>query len=190
MKTYIDGVLRISHTASAQDLLSPLPEIFTIGRQYSWVVDGVIDEFRISDIPRSCEGPTAPTVDCVGFGPPMASGPVTARGNRALPLKAELFDANGYEVTDLELTAPPAIQVTFQSTGGGDAQDVTEDALPVGFGTDGNEFEYNLADGVWQFNLKTKNYTAGGTYTITMVSGDESEYLIDPTCQAAFVREE
>jgi hypothetical protein len=120
----------------------------------------------------------------------MASGPVTARGNRALPLKAELFDANGYEVTDLELTAPPAIQVTFQSTGGGDAQDVTEDALPVGFGTDGNEFEYNLADGVWQFNLKTKNYTAGGTYTITMVSGDESEYLIDPTCQAAFVREE
>jgi DNA-binding beta-propeller fold protein YncE len=134
--------------------------------------------------------PTAEHLSCTGFQPPMASGPVTARGNRALPLKAQLFDGDGLEVTDLEITAPPVLQVTFLSAGGGDAQDVTDDALPAGFGTEGNEFEYNLANGVWQFNLKTKNYSAAGTYTITMVSGDESEYLIDPTCEAVFEKDE
>ena len=56
--------------------------------------------------------------------------------------------------------------------------------------TEGNEFEYNLVDQVWQYNLKTKDYTAAGTYTITIVSGDDSEYIIDPTCEALFEREE
>jgi hypothetical protein len=116
----------------------------------------------------------------------MASGTVTARGNRALPLKAQLFDADGYELTDLDMTAPPVLQVMFQSATGGDPVDVTDDALPAGFGTEGNEFEYNLAEGVWQYNLKTKDYTAAGTYTITMVSGNDTEYTIDPMCEAAF----
>ena len=129
-------------------------------------------------------------LSCTGFQPPMASGPVTARGPRALPLKAQLFDAEGYEMTDLELTAPPVLQVIFTPAEGGGAIDVTDDALPVGFGTEGNQFEYNLADQVWQYNLKTKDYTAAGTYTITMVSGDDSEYLIDPTCEATFERQE
>jgi hypothetical protein len=40
---------------------------------------------------------------------------------------------------------------------------------------------------VWQFNLKTKNYTAQGTYTVSIVSGDEGEYTIDPPVQAEFV---
>jgi hypothetical protein len=92
----------------------------------------------------------------------------------------------------------PEVNITLISQlGGGTAlgvwvnpQDVPEDALPDRFGTEGNEFEYNLADGVWQYNLKTKNHTAAGTYTITMVSGNESEYMIDLTCAAAFGRED
>ena len=55
-------------------------------------------------------------------------------------------------------------------------------------GTDGNIFEYNPDTLMWQFNLKTKNYTAPGTYTITMKSGDENEYLVE-TCTATFVIE-
>lgn len=47
-----------------------------------------------------------------------------------------------------------------------------------------------LSDGAWQYNLKTSNYTAPGTYTITIVSGDETEYRIDPSCEAAFERAE
>jgi hypothetical protein len=120
----------------------------------------------------------------------MASGTVTARGNRALPLKAQLFDGDGLEVDDLGLTAPPVLQVLFQAAGSTGAVDVTDDALPAGMGTEGNEFEYNLVDLVWQFNLKTKNYTAPGTYTITMVSGDEAEYVIDQACEATFERED
>ena len=41
----------------------------------------------------------------------------------------------------------------------------------------------------WQFNLKTRNYEAPGTYTITMVSGDGAEYRVEPTCEAQFVIE-
>ena len=44
-------------------------------------------------------------------------------------------------------------------------------------------------DGIWQFNLKIKDLTALGSYTITMVSGDDSEYEIDPTCEVVFERE-
>ena len=130
----------------------------------------------------------APILSCSGFQSPMASGTVTARGNRALPLKAQLFDVDGFEMTDLNLVSPPVLQVIFLSATGSDAVDVTDDALPAGFGTDGNEFEFAVADGIWQYNLKTKNYSAVGTYAITMVSGDESEYIIDPTCEAAFER--
>jgi len=76
------------------------------------------------------------------------------------------------------------IQVIFEN-GVEPAEDVTDDALPAGAGTDGNQFEF--LDSKWQFNLKTKNYSAAGTYTTTMESGDEAEYLIDPTCEATFV---
>ena len=88
----------------------------------------------------------------------------------------------------MAITAPPVLQVTYQSATEDDPTDVSNEAFPAGWGTDGNEFEYNLADQIWQYNLKTKNYSAAGTYTITMVSGDDSEYIIDPTCTATFLR--
>jgi hypothetical protein len=127
---------------------------------------------------------------CVGFEPPMDRGPVTVRGNRAVPLKAQLFDGADGEVSDVDIGAPPVLQVSFRSTTEGDPVDVSADAYPVGWGTEGNQFEYNFVDQVWQYNLKTKNYSAAGTYTIKMVSGDDSEYIIDPTCQATFERDD
>jgi hypothetical protein len=130
-----------------------------------------------------------PDLRCFGFQPPVASGSVTARGNRALPFKAQLYDADGYLITDSDIAAPPVIQVLFDSGGGGDPVDVTDDALPAGMGSDGNQFEFDLLDESWHFNLKTKDYNAVGTYTVTMVTGDASEYIIDPTCEAVFVRQ-
>lgn len=126
------------------------------------------------------------TLACTGFEPPMASGPVKVKGKRALPLKAELFDADGIVITDLDLTAQPVVQVLFDS-GGGMAVDVTADALPVGLGDEGNQFVYTAAR--WQYNLKTLDYTAPGTYTVFMASGDDAEYGINPTCEASFVIE-
>jgi len=122
---------------------------------------------------------------CTGFEPPLDNGPVTVKKNRALPLKAQLFDSDGIPVTDVGIVALPVIQVLYDSGMGGDAVDVTVDALPAGQGTEGNQFVFT-DDGKWQFNLKTKNYTAVGIYTILMVSGDDAEYSIDPTCAVDF----
>ena len=117
----------------------------------------------------------------------MAGGPVTVRANRALPLKAELFDTYGYAVTDVDLFAPPVVQVWFDPGTGSPPIDVTGDALPAGQGDDGNQFIFTGSQ--WQYNLKTLHYSAQGTYTITMASGDDTEYLISPTCNSEFVIE-
>ena len=92
-------------------------------------------------------------------------------------------------VTDMDLTAPPVVQVLFDSGLGGDPVDVTDDVLPAGQSSEGNIFSFDLEDSEWHYNLKTKNYDAPGTYAITVVSGDESEFRVDPTCTAIFVVE-
>ena len=80
-------------------------------------------------------------------------------------------------LSDFDILALPVLQVLFDPSGDGDAIDVTNEAFPAGQGTDGNQFVFS--DGLWRFNLKTKNYSAAGTYTTTMVSGDETEYLVE-----------
>lgn len=124
-------------------------------------------------------------LECVGFEPPMVKGAVTVKKNRVLPLKAQLVDAEGYAVTDGDIPAAPVLQVLYDS-GNNDAVDVTDYALPAGAGTEGNQFVYT-AEEKWQFNLKTKNYSAPGTYAVYMMSGDKSRYAIGPTCQGTFV---
>lgn len=56
MKTYLDGVERISHSSAARDLVSPVPPAMSIGSQSgSLQANAVIDELRISDIARPAE---------------------------------------------------------------------------------------------------------------------------------------
>ena len=141
--------------------------------------DGVLSGTEIADLAN----PPA-SLDCSGFQSPFDNGLVTVRKNRALPLKAELFDADGFAITDPDIAALPVLQVTLTTTGTTEVIDVSEDALPAGQGTDGNQFVFS--EGLWRFNLKTKNYSAAGTYTITMVSGDDSEYSVRG-CQTQFV---
>ena len=129
-----------------------------------------------------------PALLCDGFYPPMANYPVKVRKNRVFPLKLELFDSDGYELTDADLTEPPVVQVLFSAGGTTTAVDVTEDVLSSGQGSDGNQFVYT-DEGLWQFNLKSKNHSASGTYEITALSGDDSEYTIDPLCVTSFVVE-
>lgn len=136
----------------------------------------------LDDLTMTSTGTTL--YSCVGFEPPMDIGAVTVKKNMVLPLKAELLDFGGNPITDADIPAPPVIQVIFTPTAG-PAEDVSDEALSAGFGTAGNQFEFR--DGKWQFNLKTKNYSGSGTYTVTMVSGDLDEYTIDPTCTATFV---
>ena len=127
---------------------------------------------------------SVPTLDCVGFEPPMNAGAVKVKKNRVLPFKAQLLDEDNQSIDDIGIAAPPVIQVIFQD-GILPAENVSSEALPAGAGTDGNQFEF--LDGKWQFNLKTRNYNAAGTYTVTIESGDTDEYLFDPTCEGTFV---
>ena len=113
----------------------------------------------------------------------MDSGPVTVKRSRALPLKAVLIDS-GIELTALDLPAPPVLQVTFAGVESTTAVDVSDEAIPVGQGTDGNQFVYS--DDRWRYNLRTDNYTSPGTYTVTLTSGDPAAYGIDG-CMAEFV---
>jgi hypothetical protein len=54
MKTYVDGIERISHASSNQDLISPVPPTLSIGhRNNVCQANAVIDEVRISDIART-----------------------------------------------------------------------------------------------------------------------------------------
>jgi hypothetical protein len=126
------------------------------------------------------------TLTCNGFEPPMANYPVTVKKNRALPLKAELFDADGFALTDSDFTALPVVQVLFDSGQGGDPVDVTDEVLSAGHGDEGNQFVFT-EDGRWQFNLLTKNYSAPGTYIVSMDTGDDFEYVFDPSCLTEFV---
>ena len=97
-------------------------------------------------------------------------------------MKAQLLDANQTPATDADLSSFPVLEITFSPASGGDPVDVTNDALAVGLGTQGNQFEFTGQR--WQYNLDTSNYTAPGTYTLTMVAGDT--YVISPTCVARF----
>lgn len=141
--------------------------------------------YAISDV---LTVPSGEPLACTGFLPPVGDNAVMVKKHRAVPFKARLQDESGQYVDDGWFEAPPVIQVVFKSAAGSAAFDVTEQAVPVGFGTDGNQFEF-VGD-AWQFNLKTKNnYTAVGTYGVTMESGDKSEYVINPTCRGTFVIE-
>ncbi|MFZ0429593.1 MAG: hypothetical protein WAO20_15855 [Acidobacteriota bacterium] len=104
-----------------------------------------------------------------------------------LPLKTMVVDSDGQPVTDTGISASPVVQITYSASGSSDAVDVSEEALPAGSSSDGNQFFFN-GQGKWQFNLKTSGYTAPGLYTIRIVSGDESEYVIN-ACEAYFVIE-
>ena len=121
-------------------------------------------------------------VSCSGFEAPMDRGPVQVKQNRALPLKAQLFES-GLPLTDADIAAP-VVQVLFDPGTGADPEVV--EALPVGFATEGNLFIY--ADGKWQFNLSTKQYVATGTYYVSMKPGSP-DYQIQPTCSAQFVKQ-
>lgn len=128
---------------------------------------------------------TSQVYGCVGFDAPADGGAIKVKKNRVIPLKAQLVDSLGMPLTDADVTSPPVVQVLFSPAVAGGAVDVSGDALSAGQGSDGNAFEFS--DDQWRFNLKTKNYSAKGTYTVSMISGDSAEYIVDPSCTVQFV---
>ncbi|MFZ3136324.1 MAG: hypothetical protein WA126_02905 [Thermodesulfovibrionales bacterium] len=124
---------------------------------------------------------------CIGFETPLDKSPIKFKKNRVLPLKARLNNDGSY-ITNTDITAPPVVQVLYNSGVGGDPIDISDDVLSAGNGTVGNQFVFT-DEGKWQFNLQTKNYTALGTYSVSMETGNSSEYAITPTCSVDFIVE-
>ena len=142
------------------------------------IYNGVQKGFLLTQV-----GP--PMFSCKGFEYPLNTEAVTVKKNRTLPFKAQLLDKNNAYISDLELVASPVIQVLFKATSSFTTIDVTDDALSARNADEGNLFSY--LDSKWRFNLGTKSYTSSGSYTVTMVSGDSSEYIVSPTCSGFFV---
>jgi len=145
--------------------------------------NGYIDDIHIYNRPLTADEVSllfnpAPVFNTPGFGPPLLKGPVTIQNNRVLPLKIQLYDSDGASISNLDITATPSIEVLYESPILPDFADVTDHALHAGLGT--NDYQLvNTGQNRWQYNLKTDDYTAPGTYLIHIKSGDKSEYTID-----------
>lgn len=125
--------------------------------------------------------PATPVYACEGFKGPLAKGPVQIKRKRLIWLRAKLRDGNGETLTDDDLVAPPVVEVTFEPE-----SEATAAALFPGVGGDGAAFVFFLRQ--WHLLLKLEEFAEPGTYTVTMASGDPSEYRIDPTCEGQFIR--
>ena len=111
---------------------------------------------------------------------------LSKKSNRAIPLKAQLFDSNNNLVTADTLAGlePPVVAVSFSSTSTA-AVDQTSLLVPVGQSSTGNQFSFDASTGSWQFNLGTTPFTAAGTYTVSVQSGNASQYQVGNSCSAA-----
>lgn len=118
-----------------------------------------------------------PALSCLGFEAPLDKPVVVKKANRVLPLRMTLVDEDGAIVSSI---TPPVVSVAYSGSYTY-VEGELEELNSAGPGDDGNQFVFNGT--FWAFNLKTKGL-APGTYTITAVSGNDTEYVIDPTCTA------
>lgn len=179
----------LTGTALSSTDLVPVPyfSLFTNMRRIELVFQqpGITNYVRGTIIEEVVIDPT-PTFSCEGFQAPVHDKVVKVKKNRTIPFKAQLFDDTDQAIDNFFVVSSPIVQVLFDD-GITSAVDVTVDALAVGAGTVGNQFEF--VDGAWQYNLKTSGYSAIGTYTVSMQSGDNSEYIVSPICVGQFVIE-
>ena len=155
---------------------------FTNGSQYN---RGVLDISYAWAVHPGNVG--ALLLGCVGtdsgvFESPMDKPVTVNKRARVLPFNMMLIDENGIEITDTDI-AQPVIQIVV-APGSTDSAPPPEALVSVGKGDDGNQFIYS--DSSWSFNLKTSNFSGTGMYTATVISGDPSSYVINPTCEATF----
>jgi parallel beta-helix repeat protein len=105
-----------------------------------------------------------PCYDFYGFLEPLPlvdSGEVkTFKSNRVIPVKFNIFDSLGMEITSL--TEPPVISVMY--TGSTDAAGEPEDYDVTGRSDDGNAFRY--AGDCWIFNLSMRSFAINSEYDI------------------------
>lgn len=135
---------------------------------------------------------TAPQLVCHGFMPPFDKALSLKRNvKRAIPVDIELTDGDAFIITDLDIDAPPVVNVLFAGELSTEVPPDANDLLPLGSANDDNQFRFDPESGKWIYNLGTKQFGAAGSYTVTVASGDTAEYTIDVAggaCSQTFVR--
>lgn len=134
-------------------------------------------------------GPAAPTLSCAGFQSPFDQALALKKANRAIPLKAQLFNLSNVPVTPSNLNAAAPIVEVSHASGTSPAVDVTASLASVGQSSTGNQFSFDATSGNWWFNLDSTPYAAAGTYTVTLKSGDATKYTVNANCTGTFVRQ-
>ena len=133
-------------------------------------------------------------ISCIGFDYPM-SEPIAVPVNKrrmALPLRATLRDASNEIVIDSDLGLPPVVQVMYDSGVQGEIPVDQTDLLEWQDESisEDNYFVYMPESQEWHLSISARPYISIGTYTITMESGDETEYTFpdDYKCKVEFIR--
>jgi len=126
--------------------------------------------------------PPTPTYRCQGFDEPLHDGMNIPRG-RVLPLRGKLVAADGSFADQKVVKTPPAVSFKFQPEGKPEV-DKTSTVEVRDYGK-GSHFVWD-DEAHWKFDLGTKSLEDAGQYQVRLVSGDEAEYKVDPSCALTF----
>jgi hypothetical protein len=131
---------------------------------------------------------------CKGFQSPFDMPlSLSKKTNRAIPLKAQLFDTDNNLITLDNITGPPPVVNVSYTSGTSTAVDETSLLVPLGASSSGNLFNFDTATQTWWFNLAANTFTASGTYTVSLQSSDSTKYQVvnadacTASCQATSI---
>lgn len=133
-------------------------------------------------------------LSCVGFDSPFAQPiEIKKKTKKAIPAKIILKNNDDSIITGTDISAPPVINVEYEGVIYGDGAVNDASLEPVGASNEGNSFNFNSETHQWEYRIGTSQFSTPGTYTVSVRSGDESEYTIDSnseTCINTFTRQD
>lgn len=128
---------------------------------------------------------TAPPVyACQGFDEPMHRQNIQIGRGRVLPLRGKLVRPDGKFGDASVVKAAPRISLKYQPESGPEV-DKSAGVEVRDYGK-GNRFVFD-AEAHWKFDLGTGNLKEDGKYVVSLLSGDEKEYRVDPACSLVFL---
>ena len=134
--------------------------------------------------PARAEDKTPPTYRCQGFDEPMSRENMRIARGRVLPLRAKLVLPDGSFGDAKILKTAPSISLHFLPESGPPVD--KSGGLEVRDYGKGNSFVFDQ-EAHWKFDLGTGNQPDDGRYKVSLISGDESEYRVDPACTLVFL---
>ncbi len=130
------------------------------------------------------EDKAVPTYRCQGFDEPMHRENIRITRGRVRPLRGKLVLPDGKFGDNTTLEAAPKISLQFVPESGAEVDKTA--GLEVRDYGKGNSFVFDQ-EAHWKFDLGTGNLPEDGKYRVSLVSGNEGEYRVDPRCTLVFL---